>query len=54
MGRKKVSEEELAARAKANGYEPGAHLAENSIRDIKDYVDETLEDQDGAFELYKK
>lgn len=53
MGRKKVSEE-LAARAKAKGYEPGAHLAEDSVRDIKDYVDDTLEDQDGALELYKK
>jgi len=43
MGPKEVPAEQLMERAIANGYEQGAHHAEDSVRDNKKYMKKTLE-----------
>jgi len=54
MGRKDVPAEELLERAIANGYEPGAHQAEDSKRDNTKYVEKTLKNQNIALRRYEK
>jgi hypothetical protein len=52
MGRKKITGDELNARAKANGYKRGAHREEDSRRDRNKHKDDTKKDQDGALDRY--
>jgi hypothetical protein len=40
MARKKITGDELSARAKENGYQRGAHRDKDSHRDQNDYVNE--------------
>ena len=54
MGWKEVPAEELLERAEANGYEQGAHQAEDSIKDNTKYVKKTLKDQNWAPGCYEK
>jgi hypothetical protein len=54
MGRKKATIEELSARSQAKDYTPGAHHAQDSIKDKKTSVAKTLEDQDSAVEQFQK
>ena len=46
--------EQLLDRAIANGYEQGAHEAEDSVRDNTTYVPKTLYDQNWALGRYEQ
>jgi hypothetical protein len=46
MPRREATAEELLARAKANGYERGAHREKDSIRDANRHVKKTKKNQD--------
>jgi hypothetical protein len=50
MGGKKLATDELAARAKANGYKKGEHQEEGQPCDNYRHVDKTKKDQDGALD----
>ncbi|KAL6716976.1 hypothetical protein ACLMJK_004889 [Lecanora helva] len=52
MKRKSIQAQELAARAKANGYVPGAHHEKDSVRNVQKYAPKTLHDQNGALQRY--
>ncbi|KAI9765370.1 MAG: hypothetical protein M1840_007450 [Geoglossum simile] len=54
MPRKEATAEELLARAKANGYERGAHREKDSIRDANRHVEKTKKNQDRFLRLYAK
>ncbi|KAI9764758.1 MAG: hypothetical protein M1840_008027 [Geoglossum simile] len=54
MPRKEATAEELLARAKANGYERGAHWEKDSIRDANRHVKKTKKNQDRFLHLYAK
>ena len=52
MAKKKITGAELAARAKANGYQRGAHRDKDSLRDRNKHVDKVKRDQDAALDRY--
>ena len=52
MARKKIIWDELSARAKANGYQRGAHRDKDSLRDRNKHVDKVKRDQDAALDRY--
>ena len=52
MAKKKITGAELAARAKANGYQRGAHRNKDSLRDRNKHVDKVKRDQDAALDRY--
>ena len=54
MNRKKISSEELLARAKANDYEQSAHYKEDSLKNNTKYVRKTLKDQNCALKQYER
>ncbi|KAN0086961.1 hypothetical protein V8E54_000649 [Elaphomyces granulatus] len=55
MARKKeTTAEELFARAKANGYQRGAHREKDSIRDDNKHREKTKKDQDRYLDVYVK
>ena len=51
---KALTPEERVARAKLNGYEPGAHTAEDSIRNKDASLDSTKEVQEGALKIWRE
>ena len=50
MTRKKITGDELSARAKENGYQGGAHRDNDSLRDQNKYVDKVKMDQNAALD----
>lgn len=54
MGPAPVSAEQLLQRAIANGYEHGAHHAEDSVKEKTTYVEKTLKDQKWALGRFEK
>jgi hypothetical protein len=52
MAKKKITGAELAARAKANGYQRGVHRDKDSLRDRNKHVDKIKRDQDAALDRY--
>jgi hypothetical protein len=52
MARKKITGDELNARAKANGYQRGTHREEDSHWDRNKHGDDTKKDQDKALDCY--
>jgi hypothetical protein len=52
MARKKVTGDELSARAKENGYQWGAHRDKDSLRDQNKHVDKVKKDQNAALDRY--
>ena len=48
MAKRKITGDELSARAKANVYQRGAHREEDSRRDRNKHGDGTKKDLDGA------
>jgi hypothetical protein len=52
MAKRKVTAEELLARAKSNGYKRGAHQEKDSARDDKRHIDKTKKDQNAALDRY--
>jgi hypothetical protein len=52
MARKKITGDELSARAKENGYQQGAHRDKDSLRDQNKHVDKVKMDQNAALGRY--
>jgi hypothetical protein len=52
MGGRKLTADELAARAEANGYKRGEHQEEDQLCDNNRHVDKTIKDQDAALNRY--
>jgi hypothetical protein len=52
MARRKVTGDELSARAKENGYQWGAHRDKDSLRDQNKHVDKVKKDQNAALDRY--
>jgi hypothetical protein len=52
MAKKKITGAELAARAKANGYQRSTHRDKDSLRDRNKHVDKVKRDQDTALDRY--
>jgi hypothetical protein len=52
MGGRKLTADELAARAEANGYKRGEHQEEDQRCDNNRHVDKTIKDQDVALNRY--
>ena len=52
MARKKVTGDELSARAKENGYQRGAHRDGDGLRDQNKHVDKVKKDQNAALDRY--
>jgi hypothetical protein len=52
MAKKKITGAELAARAKANGYQRGAYRDKDSLRDRNKHVDKVKRDQGAALDRY--
>jgi hypothetical protein len=52
MARKKVTPDELEARAEANGYQREARREEDSRRDSNKHEDKTKKDQDATLGHY--
>ena len=52
MTRKKITGDELSARAKANGYQKGAHREEDGRRNRNKHIDKVKKDQDAALDRY--
>ena len=52
MAKKKVTGEELSARAKANGYQRGAHRDKDSLRDQNKHVATVKMRQDAMLDRY--
>jgi hypothetical protein len=52
MARKKITADELNARAKANSYQRGIHDEEDSRRDYNWHVDKVKQDQDAVLDHY--
>jgi hypothetical protein len=51
-GKRATADEELLARAKANGYKRGAYKEKDEVRDLHKHVEKTMKDQDGALDRY--
>ena len=52
MARKKATEDELSARAKENGHQPGARRDKGSLRDQNKHVDKVKKDQNAELDRY--
>jgi hypothetical protein len=52
MARKKITGDELNARAKANGYRRGAHREEDGRRNRNKHIDKVKRDQGAALDRY--
>jgi hypothetical protein len=52
MAKKKITGAELAAHAKANGYQRSTHRDKDSLRDRNKHVDKVKRDQDTALDRY--
>jgi hypothetical protein len=52
MARKKITGDELNARAKANGYQRGAHREEDGRQNRNKHIDKVEKDQDAALDRY--
>jgi hypothetical protein len=52
MARKKITGDELSARAKANGYQRGTHQHKNSLRNRNKHMDKVKKDQVTALDRY--
>jgi hypothetical protein len=52
MAKRKVTAEELLARAESNGYQRGAHREKDNARDGNRHIDKTKKDQNAALDLY--
>jgi hypothetical protein len=52
MARKKITGDELSARAKANGYQRGAHRDKDRLRDQNKHVDTVKMHQDAMLDRY--
>jgi hypothetical protein len=52
MTRNKISGDELIARAKANGFQKGAHRGPDGARHRKKHVGKVKRDQDAALDRY--
>jgi hypothetical protein len=52
MAKKKITGDELSARAKANGYQRGVHRDKDSLRDQNKHVDKVKMDQNAALDRY--
>ena len=52
MERKKITEDDLNARAKANGYQRGAHREKDGRRNRNKHIDKVKKDQDAALDRY--
>jgi hypothetical protein len=50
MARKKVTKDELGARAKASGYKRGVYQEEDSHRDSDKYIDKIKQDEDASLD----
>jgi hypothetical protein len=50
MARKKITGDELSARAKEKGYQRGAHRDKDSLSDQNKYVDQVKMDQNAALD----
>jgi hypothetical protein len=53
MAKKKLTPQKHQARAAANGYRRGTHREKDSMRDQDEYVDDTIELQERALNIYK-
>jgi len=52
MARKNITEDELLARAEANGYQRGAHREADEVRGRDKHVSKTKKNQDGTLRRY--
>ena len=52
MAKRKVTAEELLARAESNRYKKGGHLERDSTRDEKSHIGETKKDPNAALDRY--
>lgn len=52
MAKRKVTAEELLARAESNGYKRGAYREKDSTRDENRHQDKTKKDQNAALDRY--
>jgi hypothetical protein len=52
MGRRRVTTEELLARAEANRYKKEEHKAEDKVRGGDNYVDKIKKDQGATLDRY--
>ena len=52
IARKKITGDELNARAKENGYQRDAHREKYSLRDQNKHVDKVKKDQNAALDRY--
>ena len=52
MAKKKITGAELTGRAKANGYQRGAHRDKDSLRDQNKHVDKVKRDQKATLDRY--
>jgi hypothetical protein len=52
MGRRRVTADELLARAEANGYKKGKHKEKDAVRNHHKHVDNTKKDQTMVLDRY--
>ena len=52
MGRRRVTADELLARAEANGYKKGKHKEKEAVRNHHKHVDNTKKDQNAVLDRY--
>jgi hypothetical protein len=52
MGRRRVTADELLARAEANGYKKGKHKEKDAVRNRHKHVDNTKKDQNMVLDRY--
>ena len=52
MARKRITGDEPYSRAKANGYQRGAHREEDGRRNRNKHIDKVKKDQDAALDRY--
>jgi hypothetical protein len=52
MGRRRVTADELLARAEANGYKKGKHKEKDAVRNHHKHVDNTKKDQNMVLDRY--
>jgi len=50
MARKNITEDELLARAEANGYQRGVHRENDGLRDRNKHIEKTKQDQNAALD----
>jgi hypothetical protein len=52
MGRRRVTANELLARAEANGYKKGKHKEKDAVRNRHRHADNTKKDQNAVLDCY--